>query len=253
MAGYARIQRWCLYVGLVGLAIMFVLMLVSSAGRLQGRLRPRGADAVRRLRRLRRDDRRRRGRMTASPGRSTRWLRHDLGHDHGDPRDDPVHAVLHPVPELGIDAVRRGPRRRRLPQGHQRHARRALGHRRPRGRVRAPRREDVRLDVLQRLERRLTSTTPTATSTDAPVVPIWGFPPLLASYLIDNHDRPGDHRRRVRRVVAGLDGDALPVVDADDLRGGVRPRPARVGGARLRTSRRARGRPCCSSWFRPWC
>ncbi len=30
MAGYARIQRWCLYAGLLGLAIMFVLMLVSS-------------------------------------------------------------------------------------------------------------------------------------------------------------------------------------------------------------------------------
>src|SRR5687767_14755364 len=30
MAGYARIQRWCLYAGLVGFAIMIVLMLVSS-------------------------------------------------------------------------------------------------------------------------------------------------------------------------------------------------------------------------------
>src|SRR5438034_8253629 len=30
MAGYARIQRWCLYVGLIALAVMFVLMLVSS-------------------------------------------------------------------------------------------------------------------------------------------------------------------------------------------------------------------------------
>jgi amino acid transporter len=30
MAGYARIQRWCLYAGLVGFAIMAVLMVVSS-------------------------------------------------------------------------------------------------------------------------------------------------------------------------------------------------------------------------------
>jgi amino acid transporter len=30
MAGYARIQKWCLYLGLAGLAIMFVLMAVSS-------------------------------------------------------------------------------------------------------------------------------------------------------------------------------------------------------------------------------
>ncbi len=30
MAGYARIQRWCLYAGLIGLALMFILMLTSS-------------------------------------------------------------------------------------------------------------------------------------------------------------------------------------------------------------------------------
>src|SRR5262245_20091286 len=30
MAGYARIQKWCLYVGLVALAVMFILMAVSS-------------------------------------------------------------------------------------------------------------------------------------------------------------------------------------------------------------------------------
>jgi basic amino acid/polyamine antiporter, APA family len=30
MAGYARIQRWCLYAGLIGFAIMVVLMVVSS-------------------------------------------------------------------------------------------------------------------------------------------------------------------------------------------------------------------------------
>ncbi len=30
MAGYARIQKWSLYVGLIGLAVMFLLMLVSS-------------------------------------------------------------------------------------------------------------------------------------------------------------------------------------------------------------------------------
>jgi len=31
MAGYARIQRWCLYIGLVALAVVFVLMLVANA------------------------------------------------------------------------------------------------------------------------------------------------------------------------------------------------------------------------------
>jgi amino acid transporter len=31
MAGYARVQRWCIWIGLAGLAVVFVLMLVSSA------------------------------------------------------------------------------------------------------------------------------------------------------------------------------------------------------------------------------
>jgi basic amino acid/polyamine antiporter, APA family len=30
MAGYARIQRWCLYVGLIALAVMFILLAISS-------------------------------------------------------------------------------------------------------------------------------------------------------------------------------------------------------------------------------
>src|SRR3954453_16871105 len=30
MAGYARIQRWCLYIGLIALAVMFVLLAISS-------------------------------------------------------------------------------------------------------------------------------------------------------------------------------------------------------------------------------
>jgi basic amino acid/polyamine antiporter, APA family len=30
MAGYARIQRWCMYIGLIALGVMFVLLLVSS-------------------------------------------------------------------------------------------------------------------------------------------------------------------------------------------------------------------------------
>jgi basic amino acid/polyamine antiporter, APA family len=32
MAGYARIQKWCLYLGLIAFAIMIVLMLISSQG-----------------------------------------------------------------------------------------------------------------------------------------------------------------------------------------------------------------------------
>ena len=58
MAGYARIQKWCLYLGLAGLAIMFVLMLVSSQAEFKDGLRSRERD-----------------RCSASPARTTRHSR----------------------------------------------------------------------------------------------------------------------------------------------------------------------------------
>ena len=62
------------------------------------------------------------------------------------------------------------------------------------------------------------------TTTD-PTVPIWSYPPLIASYLVDNTIF------RVAMIVIfgawfpGLVGDVVLVVDPDDLRGGVRPDP----------------------------
>ena len=71
------------------------------------------------------------------------------------------------------------------------------------------------------------------TTTD-PTVPIWSYPPLLASYLIDNADLPDRDGRAVRGVVPGLVRDTVPVVDADDLRRGVRPDPAGTRGPGVR-------------------
>ena len=61
MAGYARIQRLCLYAGLIGFAIMVVLMLVSSQADFKAAFDRVCTVAVRGGRRLRQDDRRRRG------------------------------------------------------------------------------------------------------------------------------------------------------------------------------------------------
>ena len=60
MAGYARIQNWCLYLGLIGLGDHVRPDAHLEPGRLQDRLRPGERDHVRRLRRLRQDARRRR-------------------------------------------------------------------------------------------------------------------------------------------------------------------------------------------------
>ena len=132
MAGYARIQKWCLYLGLIGFAIMVVLMLdldrrptsrrpstapsrscsASPAPTTRPSPMPRSTTA---------------GHRALAPlGHGRQPRRHHARHA----RDDPVHAVLDPVPELGLDALRRGPRLGRLPQGPARHARRDLGHRR---------------------------------------------------------------------------------------------------------------------------
>ena len=58
MAGYARIQKWCLYLGLIGLAIMFVLMLISSQADFKVAFDRANENAVRGVRRLRQDARR---------------------------------------------------------------------------------------------------------------------------------------------------------------------------------------------------
>ena len=244
MAGYARIQRCCLYLGLIGFAIMAVLMLVSSQDRLQGRIRPREHADVRRRRRLRQDHRRRGGerrvhRLARSAGDGQR--------SHGDARrrrrDAPVHAVLDPVPELGLDPLRRGPRVRATS------ARSSTGCSAASGSPRSSRSSSScspprRSAGCSSTPRTSTSSTgSTGTRRPIPTVPIWSYPPLLASYLIDSTDLPDRDGRPVRGVVPGLVRDAVPVVDADDLRRGVRPDPARSARRRCPRAAAFRSRP----------
>ena len=111
MAGYARIQKWCLYLGLIGFAIMFVLMLISSQADfktafdranetlfgISGAYNKTLADAA------------------VNDAWVTTLAPTDLGggpvgHVLATLVHDPVHALLDPLPELGLDAVRRGPR-----------------------------------------------------------------------------------------------------------------------------------------------
>ena len=87
-------------------------------------------------------------------------------------------------------------------------------------------------------------------TTTAPTVPIWSYPPLLASYLIDNSHLPDRDGRAVRGVVPGLVGDAVPVVDADDLRRGVRPGPAGPRRPGVRAPGGAGHRARSTSWSR---
>ena len=58
MAGYARMQKWCFYGGLLGFAIMVILLLVNNQSRLRQLVQQRDAQALRDEERLRGDDRR---------------------------------------------------------------------------------------------------------------------------------------------------------------------------------------------------
>ena len=141
-----------LYIGLIALALMFILMIVSTA---RTRSRPPSTAKARACSAsptpTRRRSTRRPPTMASTPGGSPL----DFGLGTGTWLLAAVHAVLAPVPELGRHALRRGPRRGRLPEGPQRHARRPVGHDRPGRRLRAARRQDVRLGLLQRHEREL--------------------------------------------------------------------------------------------------
>ena len=129
-------------------------------GHVQGRLRSGRPEPVRCLERLPGDDRQR-GRQRRIRARRVAARLRARDRNVAAPA---VHDVLDPVPELGRDPVRRGPRRGRLPEGPQRDARRSVGHDRPGDRLRAARLEDVRLGLLQRRRTSTSSTTRTATS-----------------------------------------------------------------------------------------
>ncbi len=98
-----------------------------------------------------------------------------------------VHDVLDPLPELGRDPVRRGPRGGRLPEGPPGHARRPVGDDRAGNRLRPPGVQDVRLGLLQCRPTSNFINYAYGYVTMAPTIPIWGYPPMLAAFLIDNH------------------------------------------------------------------
>ena len=229
MAGYARIQKWCLYAGLDRLRDHGRADAHLEPGRLQGRPSTGPTRTMfgvqgaydKTLADAAVND------AWVTDARADRPRREHRRHPARDPGDDPVHAVLDPVPELGLDAVRRGPRLGRLPQGPARHARRHLGDRRPGARRSCCSRRRRSAGTSSPRPTPTSSTTSTATRRPTPTVPIWSYPPLLASYLIDNSIFQIAMVVLFGVVVPGLVGDAVPVVDADDLRGGVRPGPAR--------------------------
>ncbi len=123
MAGYAKFQRWCFYGGLVGFAVDRGAAAGQLARELRQLVQPGDAQALRPAQRVRGTRRPRpRSRLHADAPR----LR-PAGADHAPGSGDDV---LHPVAELGRDAVRRDPRRERLQAGSHRHVRRPVDYRR---------------------------------------------------------------------------------------------------------------------------
>ena len=94
----------------------------------------------------------------------------------------------------------------------------------------------LRVGVLQAGERQLLASLRLRRSDDPPV---WSYPPLLGGMFFHNELISALDHPRVRRVVHRMGRNAVPVVDAGDLRGGVRPDPAGEGGRRLGAAPRA--------------
>ena len=142
----------------------------------------------------------------------------------GDVPAPAVHRLLQPVAELGRDAVRRGPRGERLPQEHLRDGRGARLHDRDHGHH--PRSDGPlgRARLLRDPERRVLADGGEGAVLHVPL------PGNAGRLLLHERARPADHHLAARAVVPRLGRDALPVVDADGLRGGLRPDAARVGG-----------------------
>ena len=240
MAGYARIQRWCLYAGLIGFAIMFVLMLVSSQADFKAAFDRANQLAVRRVGRLRQD---------ASPTPPTNdaftgsldplAMGADLGAT--------LQATLAMIPFMLFwilypnwgstlyGEVRGSGDFRKVLRG-------MLG-----GIWVTAGLAIVFVLLAAKTFGWLFFNATNAnfinwfygyTTTD-PTVPIWSYPPLHRVVPRRQPDLPDRDGRAVRGLVPGLVGDAVPVVDADDLRGGVRPGVARECGAGLRAPRGA--------------
>ena len=187
MAGYARIQRWCLYLGLIGLGHHVRPHARLVAGRLQGRLRSSEPEPVRYLRTptTRRS-------TTRPPTTHSRPLaaarlraRRPVGYAAA-PRHVPFMMFWILYPNWGstlYGEVRGSGDFRKVLDG-------MLGGLWVTVALASPlscslRRRSAGTSSTRRTP--TSSTTRTATSTAAPTIPIWGYPPMLASYLIDNH------------------------------------------------------------------
>ena len=107
--------------------------------------------------------------------------------------------------------------------------------------VHRPRGQHVRLAVLQRDERQLHQLL--LRIHDRPDRAHLELPAAHHVLSRGQHDLPDRDGGALRGVVPGLVRDAVPVVHADDLRGGVRPGPARERGTGLRATGRADHRP----------
>ena len=125
MSGYAKVQKWCFYGGLLGVAIIVILLLVynQQVGLHLGLQHARRAQAVRDQERLRGHAR---GRGQQDDRVHAAVVRRDRGVQPVDAAG-PDADVLPAVAELGHHAVRRGPRRERLQARVQRHVLRACG------------------------------------------------------------------------------------------------------------------------------
>ena len=147
MRSYAKVQKFCFYGGLVGLAVMMLLLLFNSKASFITHFNEQSKDlygvdnAYQATLAAGLKD------FTRSRDRLVRVRRHV--------RADPDDGVLQPVVELGRDAVRRGARRVGLPPEHLRDGGRAGGDLdRRRDPVPAVL-EDVRLGLLPRGQQRV--------------------------------------------------------------------------------------------------
>ena len=107
MAGYAKVQRWCFIGGLIGFAVIVILLLFNSHASFISSFNLEGAEALRRQQRLR-------GHQQGGRQDRLHHIAARLRPARADDAAGPGVDVLPPVAELGHHPVRRGPRRERL-------------------------------------------------------------------------------------------------------------------------------------------
>ena len=247
MAGCARIQRICLYLGLIGFAVMVVLML-SSQDQFKTAFDTAEPAAC-----------------SASPARTDKTIADAAANDAftgsleplamGDDIMATLGAALVMLPfmlfwilyELGLDPLRRGPRIGRLPQGPARHARRDLGHGGPVDRLRA---------AAPRPSGGSSTTPPTSTSSTGSAAtrrrPDGADLELPAADRVvphRQHDLPDRDGRLFRAWFLGWSG-TLFLSSTRMIFAAAFDRILPEQRRRCRRTEACRSPPCCSSWSR---